>query len=158
GRAIFDWRDDGLHCSLSIPLYERPPHPVAVSSLSAQRVAAPPRPQGLAGHRVLAVEGEALGGSLMRGGPGGPRFSVIGPFNRLSDATAAAENDAFDAAVLDINLDGQSVYSIADILAERGIPFVFVTGYGTESIDPRFASVPVLQKPIERQVLEGIFV
>src|SRR5215813_6345552 len=44
GRAIFDWRDDGLHCSLSIPLYERPAHPVAVSSLSAQRVAAPPRP------------------------------------------------------------------------------------------------------------------
>jgi hypothetical protein len=44
------------------------------------------------------------------------------------------------------------------LLAARGIPFVFVTGYGTESIDGRFAQVPVLQKPIERQVLEAVFV
>ena len=65
---------------------------------------------------------------------------------------------SIDAAVLDINLDGEMVYSVADLLAARGIPFVFVTGYGAESIDGRFAHVPVLQKPVERQMLEGVFV
>ena len=43
------------------------------------------------------------------------------------------------------------------MLAARGIPFVFVTGYGAESIDKRFADVPVLQKPIEPQMLQGAF-
>ena len=37
------------------------------------------------------------------------------------------------------------------------MPFVFVTGYGAESIDGRFAHVPILQKPIERQVLQHLF-
>ena len=37
------------------------------------------------------------------------------------------------------------------------MPFVFVTGYGAESIDRRFSQIPVLQKPIERQVLESFF-
>jgi two-component SAPR family response regulator len=85
-------------------------------------------------------------------------FTVVGPFSRTGEATAAATDEGVDAAVLDINLDGEMVYSLADLLSARGIPFVFVTGYGSESIDGRFAHVPVLQKPIERQVLEGIFV
>src|SRR5207245_2455051 len=43
-------------------------------------------------------------------------------------------------------------------IAGGGVPFVFVTGYGAESIDGRFAHVPILQKPIERQVLQHLFV
>jgi hypothetical protein len=46
---------------------------------------------------------------------------------------------------------------VADVLVARGVPIVFVTGYGAESIDGRFAQIPVLQKPIERQVLESFF-
>jgi CheY-like chemotaxis protein len=107
---------------------------------------------------VLLVEDEALVAMLMRDILAELGFSVVGPYSRLADAAAAVKTNGFDAAVLDINLDGQSVYAIADVLAERGIPFVFVTGYGAESIDARFATVPVLQKPIERHVLEGIFV
>jgi hypothetical protein len=44
------------------------------------------------------------------------------------------------------------------MLRERDIPFVFVTGYGVESIDPRFRDAHVLHKPIERDVLKGLFV
>ncbi len=40
---------------------------------------------------------------------------------------------------------------------DRGIPFVFVTGYGRESIDRRYSFVKVLEKPVERQALEGLF-
>ena len=48
-------------------------------------------------------------------------------------------------------------YPVADILAARGVPFVFVTGYEADTVDDRFSHVPILQKPIERQVLERLF-
>jgi len=84
-------------------------------------------------------------------------FLVIGPFSRAADAAAAAASEPIDAAVLDINLDGELVYPVAEELARRDVPFIFVTGYGAESIERRFAHVPVLQKPIERPMLEGVF-
>ncbi|MFL4978991.1 MAG: response regulator [Xanthobacteraceae bacterium] len=104
------------------------------------------------------MEDEALVAMVMRDMLIEFGFTVVGPFSRAIEATAAATDESVDAAVLDINLDGEMVYSLAEMLSARGIPFVFVTGYGSESIDGRFAHVPVLQKPIERQVLEGIFV
>jgi hypothetical protein len=54
-------------------------------------------------------------------------------------------------------LGGQLVYPVADRLIDRGIPFVFVTGYGRESVDQRYSFVKVLEKPVERQALEGLF-
>jgi hypothetical protein len=85
-------------------------------------------------------------------------FDVIGPFGRVADAMAAVGREDFQAAVLDVNLDGEMVYPVADAVLARGVPFVFVTGYSAEGIDRRFAQVPVLQKPIERQMLQSIFV
>jgi hypothetical protein len=69
----------------------------------------------------------------------------------------AIEADPPRAAILDVNLRGQLVYPVADRLMDRGIPFVFVTGYGRESIDRRYSFVKVLEKPVERQALEGLF-
>jgi two-component SAPR family response regulator len=66
------------------------------------------------------------------------------------------ETGEVDAAVLDVNLGGELVYPVAETLARRGVPFIFVTGYGAESIDARFARVPVLQKPIERDMLAQV--
>ncbi len=85
-------------------------------------------------------------------------FEVIGPFARVADALAAAGREDFQAAVLDVNLDGEMVYPVAEAILARGVPFVFVTGYGAEGIDRRFAQIPVLQKPIERQMLQSAFV
>jgi hypothetical protein len=72
----------------------------------------------------------------------------------VSEALAAAAAD-FDCAVLDLNLGGNPVYPVAASLAGRGIPFAFVTGYGRESIEPDFAHVPVMQKPVTREALEA---
>src|SRR5262249_37123540 len=83
-------------------------------------------------------------------------YSVVGPFSRSADAEEAVRAESVDAAVLDINLDGEPVYPIADLLSRRGIPFGFVTGYGAEGIDGRFDHVPVLQRRIERQMREGV--
>ena len=84
-------------------------------------------------------------------------FQVVGPIATASEALAAAREKNFDAAVLDINLGDGLVYTVAEILTVRGVPFAFVTGYDADSVDPRFRGVPVLQKPIERDMLQKIF-
>ena len=72
---------------------------------------------------------------------------VIGPFGRLAGALDAAEREQIDAALLDVNLHGEAVFPVADALAKRGIPFVFMTGYGPEGLPKRFSDRPVLTKP-----------
>jgi hypothetical protein len=70
----------------------------------------------------------------------------------------ALRNNRIDAAVLDVNLGGDLIYPLADVLAADHVPFVFITGYGAEEIEPRYANVPILQKPIESGALEALFV
>ena len=57
--------------------------------------------------------------------------------------------------VVDVNLDGQEIYPVADILAERGLPFVFVTGYGERSLPEPYRGRPALQKPFQAEQLKN---
>jgi two-component sensor histidine kinase/DNA-binding response OmpR family regulator len=159
GTATFDWHPDGLRFTMSIPLGEksrqeeslpRNPRTPATGNGAARRVM--PR------NRLLLVEDEALTGMMMSDMLTELGFEVIGPFGRLADAMAAVGREDFQAAVLDVNLDGEMVYPVADAVLALGVPFVFVTGYSAEGIDRRFAQVPVLQKPIEREMLQNVFV
>ena len=106
--------------------------------------------------RVLLVEDEALAAMMMQESLTEFGFHVIGPVCTVSEAEAVAKDGQPDAAVLDINLGDGLVYSVAEILASRGVPFVFVTGYDAESVDSRFSEIPVLQKPIDRGMLQKI--
>jgi hypothetical protein len=83
---------------------------------------------------------------------------VVGPFAARREAIAAASNKDLQRAVLDVNLNGELVYPVAEVLQHRGVPFIFVTGYDPDSIDKRFSRIPVLQKPIERAALQNAFV
>lgn len=59
-----------------------------------------------------------------------------------------------DVAVLDIALGALTSYPVADVLADRGIPFLFTTGYGrTHSIPARFSAAPVVRKPYSAEAL-----
>jgi hypothetical protein len=69
----------------------------------------------------------------------------------------ALRTNHVDAAVLDINLGGEMVYPLADVLAAARIPFAFITGYGAEEIKHRYANIPILQKPIEPDALKSFF-
>jgi len=160
GKAVFDWRPEGLRCTLSIPIEDRLGRRERASpdGDKSEKASSAPQSHVLGGNRILLVEDEALVAMVMRDMLTELGYSVVGPFSQAADATAAAQEEMVDAAVLDINLDGDLVYPIAEVLVARGIPFVFVTGYGAESVDRRYADVPVLQKPIERQTLEGVFV
>jgi CheY-like chemotaxis protein len=85
-------------------------------------------------------------------------FHVVGPFGRVAEAIDAIEEEHLQAAVLDINLRGELIYELADQLTGRGIPIVFVTGYGADAVERRFADFPVLQKPVDSAALRRVLV
>jgi two-component sensor histidine kinase/DNA-binding response OmpR family regulator len=160
GGATFDWQPDGLRFTMSIPLGEKSKQQDGAPSgrQAAANGNGAAAPQTMPGKRLLLVEDEALTAMMMSDMLTELGFDVIGPFGRVADAMAAVGREDFQAAVLDVNLDGEMVYPVADAVMARGVPLVFVTGYGAEGIDRRFAQVPVLQKPIERQMLQSLFV
>src|SRR5262245_688777 len=160
GEARFDWRAEGLHCSLSVPRGDKiGPLARPAGPHRANGEDKPPLPLRLeTGNRVLLVEDEILVAMMMRDILTELGFSVVGPFSRLSEAMVAAVHEEIDAGIIDVNLGGEFVYPVADVLVAREIPFVFVTGYGVESIDARFGFVPIIKKPVQRQSLQRIFI
>ncbi len=159
GEAAFDWRPEGLHCLLRVPRRDYVDtlanRAAAQWRLGEDRPELPLRLEG--GNRVLLVEDEILVAMMMKDILTELGFSVIGPFSRLSEAMVAAVHEDINAGIIDVNLGGEFVYPVADVLAARKIPFVFITGYGVESIDSRFEYVPIVKKPVQRQVLQKIF-
>jgi DNA-binding response OmpR family regulator len=107
--------------------------------------------------RVLVVEDEALVAmdlewALLRAG-----FAVVGPAATVAAGTVLAAAEPLRAAVLDINIAGELAFPVADALAGRGIPFLFVTGYGPEILPARFRGRPLLRKPCSpRAVLTAL--
>jgi CheY-like chemotaxis protein len=72
-------------------------------------------------------------------------------------ALEALERWEFDGALLDVNLSGTTIYPVADALAGRKLPFVFVTGYGrTSELQARFPHAAVLKKPFDSGDLASI--
>jgi PAS domain S-box-containing protein len=155
GKATFDWDPRGLQCTLSIPHYDTINRRDAKSVRTTEEPAMPAAMPS--GQRVLLVEDEALVAMMIQECLTECGHSVLGPIGRASDALDAAKEGDFDAAILDINLGDGMAYPVAEILSARGVPFVFLTGYEAETVDDRFSHVPILQKPIERQMLEKIF-
>jgi PAS domain S-box-containing protein len=158
GHADFDWRPEGLHCVFSVLFSNMMDAPENLQSRANFENATPDMIVALAGGSVLLVEDEAIVALAMNDSLTNLGFSVIGPFSRVSDACRALQDNQVDAAILDVNLDGEMVYSLAEMLTARKIPFVFATGYGAECIDRRFEHIPVLQKPIEKDMLRRMFV
>ncbi len=120
---------------------------------------APEDPDLLRGLRVLIVEDEAMLASLLEDYLTDLGCEVVGPALHMKDAIALAREAAIDGATLDVNIVGEKVYPVADILTERGIPFVFLTGYGAAGLRESDMGRPVLQKPhfLERlvDIMEG---
>jgi PAS domain S-box-containing protein len=159
GLAVFDWRRDGLRFTMSAPLADKA-EPWRTGAEGGARGSHNARPQNtiVSGPRLLLIEDEMLVGMMMHDTLTDLGFDVIGPLSTMSEAARAIEHEDFHAAILDVNLNGEFIYPLADIVASRGLPFVFVTGYSADGIEPRFSRIPVLQKPIEIERLEAVFV
>jgi len=72
---------------------------------------------------------------------------VVAEAGTISAAESLARNAEFDLALLDINVAGTNIASIAQIIADRGLPFIFVSGYGLEARPQSFKDRPALRKP-----------
>jgi two-component sensor histidine kinase/ActR/RegA family two-component response regulator len=159
GKATFEWNPKGLRCELLIALREtretREEDGAHHANGGGNGAAIPLKK--LDKPRVLVVEDEALVGIMIQECMTELGFQIVGPVCTASDALEAAKAGDFDAAILDINLGDGMVYQVAEILARRHVPFVFVTGYDADSVDSRFRGIPVLQKPVEREMLQKLF-
>ena len=111
-----------------------------------------------AGFRILVVEDEALIGMLMEDYLTELGFAIVEVAGTVERALAIANDpeQAIDGAILDVNLGSERAFPVADALAERGIPFVFATGYGPRGLLPRYASYPVLSKPFGLEPLKEL--
>ena len=101
----------------------------------------------LAGRRVLLVEDEAVIAFAVEDMLGELGCSVVGPAFRLDEAIELARAEAIDVAILDVNLNDQRSYAVADELARRGVPFLFATGYAEAGVQWNGHEVPLLAKP-----------
>lgn len=74
---------------------------------------------------------------------------VLGPFGTLETAIEFVRTQPqIDGAILDVNLRGEMIFPVADLLNERGVPFVLTTGYDASVIPPRFEHSVRCEKPI----------
>ena len=97
--------------------------------------------------RILIAEDEFLVGLQLEEDLRSAGCSIIGPFSSLEKATRASRRERFDLAVLDINLNGDRVYPLADELSARGVPFIFLSGYIASDLPERFRRLPRIAKP-----------
>jgi CheY-like chemotaxis protein len=104
--------------------------------------------------RILVVEDEMLIALHIEDMVTELGFQVVGPAMRLAPALAMARSESLDCAVLDVNLANEKSFPVADALRERGIPFIFATGYGSKGLDDAYRGAATIQKPFRPQDLE----
>jgi CheY-like chemotaxis protein len=107
--------------------------------------------------RILVVEDEFLVaihiGSILED----DGLHVVGPVGSLREAINLARNEVLDGALLDINIVGGRVDDVADILARRHVPFMFLTAYGRDHLPKNFSDATLVAKPFSaRNLLEHV--
>ena len=106
-----------------------------------------------AGKRVLVVEDELMIRMLLQDMLTDLGHTLAGEACRIDEAVALAKEGAFDIAILDVNLNGQPISPVVEILIDRGLPFVFATGYGQRGVPEPYRNTPTLQKPFQADAL-----
>lgn len=105
--------------------------------------------------RVLVVEDEPMIALMIQDMLEELGCEVVGPVAQIEPALALADGEEIALALLDVNLDGEEVYPVADRLQQRGVPIIFLTGYGNAGVDARYRQCPVLTKPFPPAGLKG---
>jgi DNA-binding response OmpR family regulator len=111
----------------------------------------------LAGRRVLIVEDETLVALLIEDFLDVLGCTYIGPYGTVDAALRAVETECFDVALLDVNLNGEMSYPIAECLERRRAPFLFMSGYDFLA-DSAGRPWPHLAKPFKLVELEAAMV
>jgi DNA-binding response OmpR family regulator len=111
----------------------------------------------IAGKRILIIEDRYLLAQDLGDVLGESGAEIVGIASNLEDGVVHAHFDKVDFAILDVDLRGESVFSIADILDERQIPYLFATGVSVGDLPERFQHHQVVRKPFAtRTVLNAL--
>jgi len=100
-----------------------------------------------AGRRVLIVEDEAMIAGLIQSILSAAGWSVVGPVATLERALETIDRERLDAALLDVRINGRDVYAVANVLMQRGIPFIFVSGFTRKQMPPGYRDCAYIAKP-----------
>lgn len=106
--------------------------------------------------RILIVEDEMLVAMLIEDTIIDLGHEIVGPAMRLETALDAVDGENFDFAILDINLAGKPSFPVADRLTDRGIPFMFASGYGAAGLVDPYRDAAILQKPFRPDQLASM--
>ena len=102
----------------------------------------------LRGRHILLVEDEYFIACAMQCGLEDAGAWVVGPAAFVGDALALLDTELVDGAVLDVSLDNEKVFPVAEALTARGIPFVFTTGFSASDLPPKWRHVARFEKPV----------
>ncbi len=109
--------------------------------------------ENFVGKRVLVVEDELMIRLLLQDMLDDLGHTLAGEAGRIDEALTLARQGEFDVAILDVNLNGQPISPVVEVLVERGLPFVFATGYGQRGVPEAYRTTPTLQKPFQADAL-----
>lgn len=104
--------------------------------------------------QILIVEDELMIRMLLEDMLTELGYAIAGAAGRIDEAMKLAQGAQIDAAILDVNLNGTTVGPVAEVLADRGVPFVFATGYGDRGLPEHLRDRPVLHKPFAQEHLK----
>jgi DNA-binding NtrC family response regulator len=108
----------------------------------------------ISGLRVFVVEDEILVAMSLEDMLSDFGCTPVGMAASVKQALAAIDRaEAIDAAILDVNLNGEMVFPVSDMLQGRGVPFVFSTGHGTPELVQRYPGCRLLNKPYRPDAL-----
>jgi CheY-like chemotaxis protein len=102
---------------------------------------------------ILLVEDEALIRMMLVEMAEELGHKVTAEAGNVAEAQSLAQIEQYDLAILDINLQGANVQPVAEIVRSRGLPFFFMSGYGSGGLPDGFEGTPVLTKPCSIELL-----
>jgi light-regulated signal transduction histidine kinase (bacteriophytochrome)/CheY-like chemotaxis protein len=156
GQATLRYLPGGVVCDVALPHTSLAtivpigePTPITFSNIQQE-----PKPSR-DGIRVLVVEDSFMTLSMLEMVFDTFGWTMVGPAARIPQALALAKTEIFDAALLDVNLDGEMSWDVAEALQARGIPFVFSTGYEISALLPEILrGSNSIRKPYNMNELE----
>lgn len=152
GAVLLQYEPAGLICEIELPLGEAPQSDI--TTLPSNKTTTQPNHKG-SSLRVLVVEDEAAIAMDLISGLTEMGCSVIGPAATLDQATQLIQTQSFDIALLDANLHGKPVDTLATALTEKGIPFAFLSGYGRDELPAAFYDTELVRKPFTFDQVNG---